>query len=92
MNTSLICLLAGPFISGLVSGFKRISLVANNPKKVAFGLSTLVGAISAVYGGAAGVGGSELAQCILIPFAGAVATYEAITRPIKENIIPATQN
>lgn len=89
MNTSLICLLAGPVISGLVSAAKRIPFVSNKPKIVAFGLSVLTGAISVYFGGAAGVGASELAQCILIPFAGAVATYEAVTRPVQETIIPA---
>ena len=89
MNTSLICLVAGPVISGLTSLFKKISFIKSHPKVFSFGVSAVVGVASAVTGGAAGVGVSELAQCVLIPFAGAVATYEAVTRPVKETIIPA---
>lgn len=84
MNTSIICLLAGPIISGLVSLLKKVSFVDNHPKTVAFVASAIVGGVSTFTGDTAGVGISELAQCILIPFAGAVATYEAVTRQVQK--------
>jgi hypothetical protein len=84
MDTSVICLLAGPIISGGVSLLKRVPFVKRYPKSVSFALSAIIGGITAVTGGAVGVGIAEVTQCVLIPFAGAVTTYEAVTRQVTK--------
>lgn len=88
MDASLICMMAGPVIAGAVSAVKRIPFVAKYPKTISFIISTIGGAVTAFTGGAAGVGVMELAQCILIPFAGAVATYESVIKQAAKVIGP----
>lgn len=83
MNVSLICGLAGPIISFLVSLLKGISFINKYPKITAFILSVITGAATTFFGDQTqGIG--QLVQCILIPFAGAVATHEAVTNQVQK--------
>lgn len=83
MNISLICGFAGPVISFLVSGLKAIDLVKRYPKWTAFALSIITGAATTFFvDQTQGIG--QLVQCILIPFAGAVATHEAVTNQVQK--------
>jgi hypothetical protein len=80
------CLAAGPVISGAVSVFKRIPIVKKYPKSVAMLLSIITGSVTSTIGSMPGIEWYPLVECTLIPFAGAIATYEAGTRQLKKHI------
>lgn len=86
MDSSLICTAAGPVISFVVSGLKKIPFIKNNPKWTAFAISAILGSVVSVTGSYHGISYSDIAQCILIQFAGAVTTHEAVVEPIKEKV------
>ena len=94
MDANTICLVAGPLISFLVSALKAIPWVKNNPKWVAFAISAILGSVTSLTGMYHGISIAELAQCVLIQFAGAVTTHEAVVNPIKEKMSDnaATEN
>lgn len=76
IDATLICLLAGPVIAGLVSLFKKAEIVARYPKAVAFILSVVIAVVSGMSLGH--LDWPSIAQCVLVPFAGAVASYEVV--------------
>ena len=77
MDAKLICLIAGPIISGLVQLFKGVSFVQKYPKLVAAVLSIISGIISGLT--FHGLDWQSIAQCVIVPFSMAVATYEVAT-------------
>ncbi len=89
LNALTISTILGPVISLAVSGAKRIPVVKNNPKAVAFILSAVIGGIQAIHGTPASgaMGPLDIAQLILIPFAGAVATHEAVVDPATKRFL-----
>lgn len=76
VTADLICLIAGPFIAGLVSLFKKLTVVANYPKVTAFILSVIISVVSGLT--LRGLNWPMIAQCVLVPFAAAVASYEVV--------------
>jgi hypothetical protein len=88
MGESMICTIAGPLISFVVSGLKKIPLVNKYPKFAAFFISALVGTFTAVHGSVAGISYSDIVSCVLIQFSAAVATHEAIVKPVAAKISP----
>lgn len=76
LTATTVCLIAGPFIAGLVSLFKKVTIVAKYPKVVAFILSILIAVVSGLTAG--GMDWRVIAECVLVPFATAVATYEVV--------------
>lgn len=78
---TLICLVAGVVVSGLVSLFKRWSFVKNNIKLVAFILSsaiTIVGGLTLW-----GLDWTAIVACTLVPFSAAVTTHEMKHEVVK---------
>lgn len=73
---SIVCLVAGVVISGLVSLFKKWSVVKNHPKIVAMGLSIITTIVSGLTIG--GMDWASLTTCLLVPFSAAVATHEIV--------------
>jgi hypothetical protein len=86
MNPLLVSAIAGPVISGAVSLLKRFKLIDKYPKSTAFVASVGVAALQTGLS-YHGVDVGTIAAQILIPFAGSVTTYEAVTTPIKNNIV-----
>lgn len=87
MDTSLICTIAGPAISVIVSALKKIPLVKRYPKFVTFFISAVVGSFTSIHGAVAGISYADLIQCVLIQFSTAVATHEAVTNQVQK-VIP----
>lgn len=86
MIVETACLLAGPVISGGVSVLKRIPLVKKYPKTISFIFSAITGASASIVGNV-GTEWVQLVECTLVPFAGSIATYEAVTRQVKKKLI-----
>lgn len=74
MTTEWICLAAGPVVAGLVQVLKTSALVARYPKVWALGLAGVTAVVSGLTVGS--FDWQAIATCTLIPFAGAVATFE----------------
>lgn len=74
ISTEMICLIAGPLITVLVSGLKSVNLINQYPKVFA----ALVSAIGAIVAGLTfwDLNWQEIAVCVITPFSAAVATYE----------------
>lgn len=72
-----ICLLYAPIITVAVSILKRWGWLARHPKVVAAVLAVVATGIS-VSTGHLPPSVAELAKCVAIEFAGAVATYEVV--------------
>lgn len=87
ITAEFICLIAGPVIAIAVSAMKRLSFVAAHPKIVAAILSIIIGLTNTLTAG--GLDWPMLAECILIPFAAAVATYE-VAKSATNNDSPRT--
>lgn len=77
-TVEMICLIAGPIIAGLVQVAKGWSVVAAYPKVVAFVLAIATGVISGLTLG--GFDWVAIAECTIVPFAAAVATYEVVKK------------
>lgn len=82
---TLICLVAGAVVSGIVSLFKGWSLVKNYPKLVAMGLSIII----TIIGGLTvwGLDWTALVACTLVPFSAAVATHEVVAHGTNGDVI-----
>lgn len=84
MDTSTICIVAGPIISIIVSALKRIPFVKRYPKSVAFFISAVAGTVTSLYGNVGGLSIADLTQCVIVQFSAAVATHEAITNQVQK--------
>lgn len=82
MTVEYICLVAGPLIAGLVSLAKSISIVWEYPKVTALVLSILTAVISGLTIGS--MDWQAIAECTIVPFTAAVATYEVVKTAKKE--------
>ena len=65
-----------PIIAALVQLFKRASFVAQYPKATALILATVIALVQGLT--FRGLDWTMIAECVLIPFAAAVATYEVV--------------
>lgn len=74
----VICLALSPIVTAIVSLLKRIPLVKNNPKWVAFFISAVVGTYAATHNSAPGIDYTQIAKCVMTYFSGAVATHEVV--------------
>jgi hypothetical protein len=84
MDSTTICLLVSPVVSFVVSGLKKIPWIKNYPKVTAMVISAILGSVVSVTGSYHGISYSDIFQCILIQFSGAVATHEAITNQVQK--------
>lgn len=85
LDATYICLLAGPIIAGIVSVFKRWTLVARHPKWFALAFSLIIPFVQALT--LYELDWAMLAECLLVPFAGAVATYEVAKSATEGDIV-----
>lgn len=84
MDQTTLCLIAGPVISFVVSALKKIAIVKRYPKLTAMLASAILGSVVSITGSYHGVDFSDIVQCILIQFTGAVGTHEAITNQVQK--------
>jgi hypothetical protein len=87
MGSDAVCLLIGPLVSFVVSALKRIPFVKRFPKSAAFFISSLVGAYTSAHGSTPGIDYAAIIQCVLVQFATAVATHEAIVQPVTDKLV-----
>lgn len=80
-----LCIVFGPIIGIAVGILKKIPFVGKNPKVVAAVLSLLLSVLSSgiIGGGNWKLYLSQLVQCVLGSFAGAVATHEVALKPLS---------
>lgn len=80
---TIVCLLAGVFIAGAVEAFKRLTIVAKYPKVVALALAAITAIVSGLTVGE--LDWASIAECVLVPFSVAVATYE-VTKTVRSPV------
>lgn len=85
LSVSPECLGYGALISLLVSAVRGLGIVKKNPKLISIVLNVLWVAIPAFVRGGADF--KIISFCVLTQFAASVATYEAVTKPAKNNLI-----
>lgn len=75
-----LCYLLAPVIALAVQWLKGVEIIAAYPKLFAAIVSALVSVVSAWTFG--GLEWAMIAECTLVQFAGAVATYEVAVKPL----------
>lgn len=81
MTADYICIAAGPLIAMLVSSFKRLAFVDDHPKIVVAILSVITAVVSGLT--YKNLDWQLLAQCLIVPFSTAVASFEVVKSATK---------